>query len=157
MNTYRAYYKSPIGIIEIEGNEEGVTSLEFMDEYLNNLQQSNKIPDCMKESIVQLDEYFAGKRKKFTTKIVIDGTEFQKKVWNELIKVPYGTTATYKDIAAAVGNIKAVRAVGNTNRNNKIAIIIPCHRIIGSDGSLTGYAGGLHRKEWLIKHEQKYK
>lgn len=150
---YKAYYSSPIGTIEVEGNLRGVISLNFIEE---NIASSN-IPDCLQECIQQLDEYFKGIRKEFTLKLVIEGTEFRKKVWNKLLDIPYSKTCSYMDIAEAIGNKKSVRAVGGANHNNKISIIIPCHRVIGSSGALTGYGGGLWRKEWLLNHEQEFK
>jgi methylated-DNA-[protein]-cysteine S-methyltransferase len=110
----------------------------------------------LKECIAQLDEYFRGKRRKFSVNLDLQGTRFQKRVWQALLKIPFGRTASYREVAKAVGNSKAVRAVGNANRVNPVAIIIPCHRVIGSDGSLVGYGSGLWRKRWLLAHEQKY-
>ena len=104
----------------------------------------------------QLREYFAGTRKEFDVTLDIEGTDFQKRVWEELRKIPYGKTISYKSLSEKLGDVKAIRAVGKANGQNPIAIIIPCHRIIGSDGSLTGYAGGLWRKKWLLEHEQKF-
>jgi len=106
--------------------------------------------------LTQLDEYFKGKRRKFSVKLDLRGTVFQKRVWQALLKIPFGGTASYQDIAEAVGNRKAVRAVGNANGANPVAIIVPCHRVIGSDGSLVGYGSGLWRKRWLLSHEQKH-
>jgi methylated-DNA-[protein]-cysteine S-methyltransferase len=146
---YKAYYKSDIGTIEITGDEDGITAVDFTEQE----PPYSEIPPCLADCVSQLDEYFRKDRKEFSLNLKLQGTEFQKKVWGELLKIPYGTTASYADIAKAVGNEKCVRAVGNTNGRNKIAIIIPCHRVIGKDGSLTGYAGGLWRKEWLLKHE----
>jgi methylated-DNA-[protein]-cysteine S-methyltransferase len=103
--------------------------------------------------MAQLDEYFEGKRKKFDLLLEPMGTDFQKKVWKHLVKVPFGKTASYLDVAMALGEMKATRAVGSANGRNPIVIIIPCHRVIGSNGSLTGYGGGMWRKEWLLKHE----
>lgn len=152
-NLYTAYYSSPIGVIEVKGSLQGITSLYFVEEDII----SSSIPECLKECINQLDEYFKGIRKDFTVKLQIDGTEFRKSVWNKLLDIPYGETCSYMDIAIAIGNKKAVRAVGGANHNNKISIIIPCHRVIGSTGSLTGYGGGLWRKEWLLNHEKNSK
>jgi methylated-DNA-[protein]-cysteine S-methyltransferase len=106
-----------------------------------------------KECIKQLKEYFAGNRLQFDLPIFQIGTDFQQKVWDEVYKIPYGDTCTYSLLAHKIGDIKSIRAVGTTNGKNKIAIIVPCHRVIGSDGSLTGYAWGLDKKEWLLKHE----
>lgn len=153
MEEYSAYYNSPIGILEVKGNEEGITNLSFTDK----AEGSGEIPEPLKECFKELDEYFKGDRKEFTVKCVIKGTEFQNKVWKALMKIPYGVTKTYKDIAVSIENGKAVRAVGSANHNNNIVIIIPCHRVIGSDGKLTGYGGGLWRKEWLLEHERKNK
>lgn len=146
---YKAYYKSDIGTIEITGDEDGITALDFIEQE----PPYSEVHQCLADCVKQLDEYFRKGRKEFSLNLKVQGTEFQKKVWGELLKIPYGTTASYTDIAKAVGNEKSVRAVGSTNGRNKIAIIIPCHRVIGKDGSLTGYAGGLWRKEWLLKHE----
>ncbi|GLC29891.1 methylated-DNA--[protein]-cysteine S-methyltransferase [Clostridium omnivorum] len=154
-NISKAYYNSPIGIIEIKGTEEGILSILFEEEIENNegtVYVSEVVKDCLK----QLDEYFTGRRKEFNVNYIFEGTDFQKKVWNALTSIPFGRTATYKDIAEAVGSPKAVRAVGSTNSKNLVSIIVPCHRVIGTNGKLTGYAGGLWRKEWLLNHEKKY-
>jgi methylated-DNA-[protein]-cysteine S-methyltransferase len=147
--TFITYYKSPIGLIEITASEEGITSLNFTDNKKRRQRQSKYLSDCVK----QLDEYFNCKRKTFSLKLDLVGTEFQKKVWNELLKIPFGKTVSYKDIAIGIRNRKAVRAVGNANNKNNILIIIPCHRVIGSNGKLVGYGGGLWRKKWLIDFE----
>ena len=151
---YKTYYDSPIGILGITGTEEGITDLHFVE-------KENKpdpvIPFPLKECVQQLNEYFAGDRKEFSIKLQLEGTNFQKKVWNQLMKIPYGKTVSYKDIAAAIKNEKAVRAVGSANGRNNIAIIIPCHRVIAHDGTLGGYGGGLWKKEWLLDHEKKYR
>jgi len=104
----------------------------------------------------QFDEYFSGKRKIFDLPIKQSGTLFQEKVWNELIKIPFGKTISYLQLSQKIGNVKLIRAVGTANGRNNLAIVVPCHRVIGSDGSLTGYAGGLSRKQWLLEHENKY-
>jgi len=150
---YCAYYHSPIGTIEIIGLETGIASLTFAR---SKPAKPCPVHRCLKECLKQVDEYFNGKRKEFTVRLILQGTEFQKKVWRELLKIPYGETASYKDIAVAMGREKAVRAVGNANRLNKIAVIIPCHRVIGSNGKLVGYGGGLWRKKWLLEHEQEF-
>lgn len=150
---YTAYYNSPIGLIEINGTVDAVISLNFV----NDETKSNYIPSCLEECANQLEEYFKGIRFDFKLNLHIEGTEFRKKVWSKLLQVPYGETRSYLDIANAIGNKKAVRAVGGANHNNKISIIIPCHRIIGSNGSLVGYGGELWRKEWLLKHEKHFK
>jgi methylated-DNA-[protein]-cysteine S-methyltransferase len=103
-----------------------------------------------------LEEYFKGTRREFDLKLRIEGTDFQRRVWDSLCGIPYGCTASYGEIAAIIGNPKASRAVGNANNRNRIPIIIPCHRVVGCNGKLTGYAGGLWRKEWLLSHEKKF-
>ncbi|MDF2892374.1 MAG: methylated-DNA--[protein]-cysteine S-methyltransferase [Clostridia bacterium] len=150
---YKAYYHSPIGIVEMVSDENSIIALSFVEEAIENNEQT--VPKVLQTALEQIDEYFQGKRKVFNLELKAEGTEFQQKVWRSLVEVPYGETACYGDIAKAVGNNKGSRAVGGANNKNKIAIIIPCHRIIGADGSLTGYAGGLWRKEWLLKHEKK--
>jgi methylated-DNA-[protein]-cysteine S-methyltransferase len=145
-----AYYKTPIGIAKIEGNTQGITSIMVMD---TDQQPSQNIPSCLQACVQQLQEYFEGNRKQFTVTLNPSGTEFQKKVWQALQTVPYGKTSTYLKQSKAMGNVKAIRAVAAANGKNPIWIIIPCHRIIGTDGSLTGYAGGIWRKKWLLSHE----
>lgn len=145
-----AYYKTPIGIAKIEGNTQGITSITVMD---TDQQPSQNIPSCLQACVQQLQEYFEGNRKHFTVTLNPSGTEFQKKVWQALQTVPYGKTSTYLKQSKAMGNVKAIRAVAAANGKNPIWIIIPCHRIIGTDGSLTGYAGGIWRKKWLLSHE----
>lgn len=153
MRIYKAYYMSKIGMIEISGNEEGISSVSFID--IEGVVETSKgnIHSSLISCVEQLDMYFKGNLKEFNIKLNIKGTEFQKKVWNELLKIPFGKTVSYLDIAKAIGNEKAVRAVGGANNKNKISIIIPCHRVIGKNGDLVGYGGGLHRKKWLLKHE----
>ncbi len=150
---FKAFYISPIGSIEITGNDHSITSLYFIDNEVNAEEKSNSYLD---NCINQLDEYFKGERKLFNLRLESEGTDFQKRVWNELLKIPYGETKSYMEITKLLGDQKAIRAVANANGQNKISIIIPCHRVIGSDGSLTGYAGGLWRKKWLLEHEQKF-
>lgn len=148
-------FQSPLGVIEITGDEQGIFSVLFAD---RQQIQFPKKPDTFATLIEcqqQLEEYFQGKRFTFTIPFIFKGTPFQQEVWQVLTTVTYGKTASYKDIATLVGNEKAVRAVGTTNSKNLVSIIVPCHRIIGANGKLTGYAGGLWRKEWLLKHEQK--
>ena len=150
-------YKSPIGVIEIVGSEEAVNSILFVerDEVINMVgdETTKVVVDCFN----QLDEYFKGERHVFTFPYYFEGTDFQKTVWDALTTIPYAETGSYKDIAVSINNEKAVRAVGTANGKNKLSIVIPCHRIIGADGKLTGYAGGLWRKEWLLEHEKSYK
>ena len=146
-------YNSIIGDIFISDDENSLLSVKFVNHnFIEN--KENKI---IRQTIKQLDEYFNGKRKKFELPLNPKGTEFQKKVWLQLMNIPYGKTATYKDIATQIGDPKASRAVGNANNKNPIAIIIPCHRVIGSNNKLTGYAGGLDKKEKLLNLEKNNK
>lgn len=147
----RACYHSPIGIIEILGNERGVRAVNFV----RRGPRGRGRPDpALAAAVVQLDEYFRGKRREFSLALDLRGTEFQKKAWRRLAAIPFGRTATYAEVAAAIGRPKAVRAVGQANHRNPVSIIIPCHRVIGSDGRLVGYGGGLWRKRWLLAHER---
>ncbi|CEK33317.1 methylated-DNA-protein-cystein methyltransferase [[Clostridium] sordellii] len=149
---YYYYYDSPIGILEIGTTEDELISILYVDEKRENTEQ----PKILKETIKQIQEYFNGTRKEFDIKFKLKGTEFQEKVWNALTDIPYGDTVSYKYIATKIGNEKAVRAVGNTNGRNIINIVVPCHRVIGANKSLTGYGGGLDKKSWLLKHEEKF-
>jgi len=147
---YYYKYNSIIGDIFISADDEALLSVGFKPIENNN----NKPNIIIKKTVKQLDEYFLGKRKIFNLPMNPLGSEFQKRVWKELQKIPYGQTRSYKDIAIAIGNPKAYRAVGNANNKNPIGIIIPCHRVIGSNKKLTGYAGGLDIKEKLLNMEK---
>jgi methylated-DNA-[protein]-cysteine S-methyltransferase len=149
---FRLYYQSPIGWIEIGGTDAAVTSLNFVE---GGLKRETEGPAVLRDAFRQLDEYFLGRRTEFSVPAAAQGTEFQEQVWRALRTVGFGKTASYQDIARAVGRPAAVRAVGSANGANPVSIIIPCHRIIGKTGRLTGYGGGLWRKEWLLAHEQK--
>lgn len=153
---YKLDYASPIGIIEITGTEYFITSVLFAErEEMLNL-PTDDTPQHLLDCYTELDEYFKGQRKDFSVLYKLQGTMFQTSVWQALTTVPYGNTASYKEIALKIENEKAVRAVGMTNSKNVISIIVPCHRVIGQNGKLTGYAGGLWRKQWLLEHELKY-
>ena len=158
-NQQTTYYKSPIGIAEIIGNENGIQSVSLLNEDFSTEQETPKedLTNCMLECVRQLNEYFSGKRIEFDLRLNPKGTEFQQKVWKELLNIPFNKTRTYLEQTKAIGDVKAIRAVASANGKNPIAIIIPCHRVIGSDGSLTGYAGGLWRKKWLLEHESPVK
>ena len=145
-----AYYKTPIGTAKIIGNNEGIISVTIIED---KIETSTQISKCLESCIVQLDEYFQGNRTRFDLKLNPHGTDFQKKVWNELLNIPFGKTRSYLEQTKKIGDPKAIRAVAAANGKNPIWIIIPCHRVIGSDGSLTGYAGGIWRKKWLLEHE----
>ena len=145
---------TPLGKTKIEGNIDGISSIIVLNE---DILTSQTIPEELEECVTQLEEYFEGTRQKFSLKLNPEGTDFQKKVWNELVKIPYGRTISYLELSKKLGDPKAIRAIASANGKNPIWIIIPCHRVIGTDGSLTGYAGGLHRKKWLLEHESPYK
>ena len=144
------YYKTPIGIARIVGDEDGISSISVLD---GEQETTDVIPEPLQECVRQLDEYFNKERTSFSLKLNPQGTDFQKNVWNELQQIPYGEKRSYMKQAEKIGDVKAIRAVANANAKNPIWIVVPCHRIIGSDGSLTGYAGGLWRKRWLLEHE----
>lgn len=145
-------YDTEIGRIKISEKDEKIIGLVFSD--YKKEDEIEKETELIKKAYTQLEEYLSGKRTEFNIEIEMIGTEFQKKVWKELLNIPYGETRSYKDIAIAIGNGKACRAVGNANNKNPIAIIVPCHRVVGSNGSMTGYAGGLDIKEKLLKIEK---
>lgn len=152
--TFKATYQSEIGRLEITGTAEHVTAVNFVEPEANGLPAKDaELPPIMAACLAQLDEYFKGERREFSLALQPEGTGFQKAVWQQLAAIPYGQTASYGDVARALGNPQAVRAVGAANGQNPISIIIPCHRVIGSNGKLTGYGGGLWRKEWLLEHE----
>lgn len=153
-NLQATYYKSPIGIAKIEGDENGIQSISVFDEDTSAAFSSSKeIPSCLQNCVTQLDEYFAGKRTDFDLQLNPQGTTFQQSVWNELLNISFGRTRTYLEQTKQLGDVKAIRAVASANGKNPIWIVIPCHRVVGSDGSLTGYAGGIWRKKWLLEHE----
>ncbi|MCR5860948.1 methylated-DNA--[protein]-cysteine S-methyltransferase [Flavobacterium sp. J372] len=146
----KAYIKTPVGTCLIEGDEHGVTKIWVLDD---EVQQSETIPHELSQAVAELEEYFSGKRTEFTFKMNPSGTDFQKKVWNALLEIPFGKTMSYNQLAIKLGDINAIRAVASANGKNPLWVAVPCHRVIGSDGSLTGYAGGLWRKKWLLEHE----
>lgn len=144
---------TPIGALSIYGDDSGISEVVFQESNID----SEKIPNNLKEAVTQLTEYFEGKRNQFNLQLNPKGTDFQKKVWQQLLEIPFGKTTSYQEMANKLGDPKVIRAAASANGKNPIAIIIPCHRVIGSDGSLTGYAGGLHRKKWLLEHESPVK
>lgn len=146
---YCKYTPSPLGLLEICADDDHLTSLEFVD-HPRHLAGANPLVD---EAAAQLGAYFSGDRDRFDLPLVFRGTDFQVAVWRHLMQIPYGCAVSYQQVAVAVGRPRAVRAVGAANSKNPIAIVVPCHRVIGSDGRLTGYASGLWRKAWLLKHE----
>ncbi|MRX40794.1 methylated-DNA--[protein]-cysteine S-methyltransferase [Flavobacterium sp. LC2016-23] len=144
-----AYIESPLGITTIIGDVNGVSVISVTKEG----ELSAEIPEVLQEAVRQLQEYFEGKRTDFTFKLNPKGTEFQQKVWKSLLEIPYGKTVSYMDQTKKLGDIKAIRAVASANGKNPLWIVVPCHRVIGTNGSLTGYAGGIWRKKWLLEHE----
>lgn len=147
---YVDYYKSLIGLIKITTDDDYVLSCEFVDHKDTKANEN----ELSKEVKKQLKEYFMGKRLEFDLPLKLEGTPFQIHVWNALCSIPYGKTVSYKQIAEAIGNPKAVRSVGNANNKNKLAILIPCHRVIGANNKIVGYAGGIFRKQVLLDHEK---
>ncbi|RWX00005.1 methylated-DNA--[protein]-cysteine S-methyltransferase [Flavobacterium cerinum] len=145
-----AFIKSPVGITIIKGDEEGISEISVLNE---DIPMPDAIPDELKTAVQQLQEYFDGNRTVFDFKMNPKGTDFQKKVWKALLEIPFGTTTSYQALSIKLGDVKAIRAVASANGKNPLWIVVPCHRVIGSDGSLTGYAGGLWRKKWLLEHE----
>lgn len=144
-----AYIKTPLGITTIIGDENGVAVISVSNEG----EISKEIPQILEDAVSQLTDYFEGKRTSFDFKLNPKGTDFQQKAWKELLEIPYGKTVSYMDLSKKLGDIKAIRAVASANGKNPLWIVVPCHRVIGTDGSLTGYAGGLWRKRWLLEHE----
>lgn len=151
---YKHHIETPIGILCIESEEEAITGLYFDHEDEMLSEQKEPETDLLKRAKEQLAEYFDGKRKNFDLPLNPSGTEFQKKVWQALCTIPYGQTRSYGEIAAQIGNPKACRAVGGANNKNPIIILIPCHRVIGADGSLVGFGGGLDAKRYMLKLEK---
>lgn len=148
------FIETPLGHAKIVGDNNGIASVSILD---TQEELSEVIPESLLECVTQLKAYFKNERKTFNLKLNPEGTAFQKNVWNLLVSIPYGKTLSYLQLSKQLGDVKAIRAVANANGKNPLWIIIPCHRVIGSDGSLTGYAGGLHRKQWLLNHESAYK
>ncbi|MEG9327400.1 methylated-DNA--[protein]-cysteine S-methyltransferase [Salinimicrobium catena] len=147
----KAFLETPLGTAIIEGDEKGVSSILISED---PPQSPANIPSPLQEAVKQLQEYFVGKRTNFELKLNPEGTDFQKQIWQELQEIPFGKTTSYLELSKKYGDPKAIRAVAAANGKNPLWIVVPCHRVIGSDGSLTGYAGGLWRKKWLLEHEQ---
>ena len=141
--------KTPLGMATIKGDENGIAVIAIADEGV----VSELIPSVLQEAVTQLQDYFDGKRTHFDLTLNPAGTEFQQKVWKGLCEISFGKTMSYLELAKQLGDVKAIRAVASANGKNPLWIVVPCHRVIGTDGSLTGYAGGLWRKKWLLEHE----
>lgn len=146
------HLQSPLGTLRITGDATGVSAITCLDEPVDE-PVIEPVPEPMQRAVTQLGEYFAGTRQMFDFPIAPVGTSFQQAVWRALLTVPFGTAQSYRTLTRSLGDVKAIRAVAAANGRNPLAIVVPCHRIIGSDGSLTGYAGGLWRKQWLLEHE----
>lgn len=154
---HTVYYKSPIGVAKITADAHSVTELVFTDAFTNEDGIENTMPSpLLQQCILELDEFFNGMRRYFSVPVQQPGTLFQQKVWSYLIHIPYGKTVSYLSLSNEVGDVKAIRAVAASNGKNKIGILVPCHRVIGSNQSLVGYAWGTWRKKWLLAHEAKW-
>lgn len=151
--TYYTYYESPIGLLKIGGTENYISEIMFVDDKKQIQYGEPGVSDVIHQCTEQLIEFFQGRRKTFNIPIHQEGTPFQEKVWSKLNDIPYGKTVSYLELSKIMGDEKAVRAVAASNGKNKIMIIVPCHRVIGTSKSLVGYAGGLMRKKWLLQHE----
>jgi methylated-DNA-[protein]-cysteine S-methyltransferase len=145
----RAYYRSPVGELLIESSNDKITIVNFLKTSKLEVNTTPVIEQCIRE----LEEYFFQGRKFFNVDLGFEGSQFQNKVWTELLNIPYGKTISYEALAIRVGDINSIRAVGLANGQNPIAIIVPCHRVIGKNGDLVGYGGGLDNKTWLLQHE----
>jgi methylated-DNA-[protein]-cysteine S-methyltransferase len=150
MTTFCKTIESPIGLLKLCSDEQSLLSVCFNGE---DLEQLGEYPEILTEAQKQLEEYFSGVRQDFELRLNPQGTDFQRSVWDQVVKVKYGTTMSYVEIARKLGSENFSRAIGMANGRNPLPIIIPCHRIIGNNGKLTGYAGGLDRKKWLLLHE----
>lgn len=149
-----ATLETPLGFASIEVSEKGIRRISISS---TPPIEENETTALLENAVIQLEQYFMGERKEFDLPIDPEGTEFQKKVWQYLTRIPYGKTRSYLSLAKEMGDVKAIRAVASANGRNPLWIVIPCHRVIGSDGSLTGYAGALWRKKWLLDHENPVK
>jgi methylated-DNA-[protein]-cysteine S-methyltransferase len=150
-----AVITTPMGLLTVASTEKGIASIQFGNSIPRDAVASGE--SANRETALQLTEYFEGKRTRFELPLDVEGTPFQKAVWNELLRIPYGETRSYGDIARAIGRPGAARAVGMANHDNPVAVVIPCHRVVGRDGSLTGYAGGLHLKAQLLSIERQHR
>lgn len=147
---YEVYHRTPVGVAFITADDTHITKVSIRDE---TVEETTTDSPLLLEAIKQLDEYFAGERKDFDLPLNQPGTDFQQEVWQELLKIPYGKTISYGQQSDKMKNPLAIRAIAAANGKNNLWVIVPCHRVIGSNGSLTGYAGGLWRKQWLLEHE----
>lgn len=144
-----AYLQTPIGTAVLEGDPDGLSSIRVLDDHI----PEGTPPEVLEDAVYQLREYFQGGRREFDLKLNPVGTDFQKRVWDALLEIPYGTTLSYLELSKKLGDVKAIRAVAAANGKNPLWLVVPCHRVIGSNGDLIGYSAGLHRKKWLLEHE----
>lgn len=149
------HLKTPLGPAKITGDENGISAVSVLN--TEEVKYEEVLPEELEDCVHQLLEYFEGERHEFDLRLNPEGSDFQKSVWDELLKIPFGKTMSYLELSKRLGDVKAIRAVAGANARNPLWIIVPCHRVIGNDGSLTGYAGGLWRKKWLLEHESPYK
>jgi len=157
--THTAFLESPVGWVIVRADETAVLSVDFVEapgKAGRAEEDGTDRPQVLAEALDQLGGYFRGERTSFSLPLRLEGTPFQRRVWDELLRVPYGRTTTYQALAEAAGNARATRAVGGANQRNPVSIVVPCHRVVGADGSLTGYGGGLWRKDWLLRHERRH-
>ena len=152
-----AYYDSPIGILKIGGTDLYITEISFAEKEVDATQKNTEATPIIHRCIEQLIEYFSGTRQIFDIPYHQQGTEFQEKVWAKLSEINYGYTYSYGDLAKKLGDPKVIRAAAAANGKNKLMIVVPCHRVIGADRSLVGYAGGMGKKKWLLQHEFRIK
>lgn len=153
--TLSTYYHSPVGVLKISGTNDYISSVTFHDKTKKSEGNKKHLPPMLIQCVEQLIQYFNGERRIFELPLNQPGTPFQQSVWGELMQIPYAKTISYLELARRTGDTKATRAVANANGKNDVAIIIPCHRVIGANKDLVGYAGGLWRKKWLLEHEAK--
>jgi len=154
MDTCHHIFQSPIGPLGLAGNDQYISNILFEPPVIENTDQ---LPDIFLQCLEELEAYFAGSRRGFSFAMQQTGTDFQQSVWQQLLTIPYGTTISYMQLAKQINNPKSIRAVGSANGSNHLPIVVPCHRVIGSNGSLTGFGGGIWRKKWLLEHEWKHK
>jgi methylated-DNA-[protein]-cysteine S-methyltransferase len=154
---YFTFYQSPVGYLRISATDQFINGIHFADtvEKPHGDPHSKKIPPVLINGVEQLIQYFHGERRIFEFPISQEGTEFQKNVWSELLGIPFGKTISYLELSRRIGDTKAIRAAASANGKNNLAIVVPCHRVIGSKNDLVGYAGGIWRKKWLLQHEAK--
>tara|TARA_R110000751_G_scaffold65003_1_gene133254 strand:+ start:178 stop:657 length:480 start_codon:yes stop_codon:yes gene_type:complete len=148
----QTFLETPLGILLIQGDQDGISVIKFIENQKEAL-ETDEIPSDLRDAVDQIKNYFDGTLNEFTIKLNPQGTEFQKRVWKQLAEIPFGKTTSYLQMAKNLGDAKVIRAAASANGKNPISIIIPCHRVIGSDNSMTGYAGGIWRKKWLLAHE----